>query len=159
MVQALKNAVYSKRHDFCESLQRNLEEEGFANRLVFSDEATFHLCGKDNRHSLRFGGPENPHAVLEHVSDSPKINVIFAITNRHVLGTSFFVEKTVTGIVYADMLPECLMSQLEEKVPHFVFQQDGAPPHWHNRVCEYLNEHLPRCWSGRAGVNDLPLLF
>ena len=41
------------------------------------------------------------------------------------------------------MLSEWLMPQLKEKVPGFIFQQDGAPPHWHNSVREYLNEHLP----------------
>ena len=142
---------------FCESMERRLEEEGFTNRLVFSDEATFHLCGNVNRHNLRFWGSENPHAVLKQVRDSPKIKVFCAITNRHVLGPFFFAEKSVTSIVYADMLSEWLMPHLEEKMPNFVFQQDGAPPHWHNSVREYLNEHLPRRWIGHAG--DLPFLL
>nr|CAH7734498.1 unnamed protein product [Callosobruchus chinensis] len=135
-----------------------IEKDGFANRLVFNDEATFHLCGKVNRHNLRFWGSENPHAILEHVRDSPKTNVFCAIPNRHVFGPFFFAEKTATGIVYADLLSEWLMPQLEEKVPDFVFQQDGAPPHWHNSVREHLNEHLPRRWIGRARVN-LPFLL
>nr|CAH7733329.1 unnamed protein product [Callosobruchus chinensis] len=137
-------------------MQRRLEENGFANRLVFSDEATFHLCRKVNRHNLSLWGP---HVALEHVRDSPKIKVFCAITNRHGFGPFFSAEKTVAGIVYAGMLSEWLMPQLEEKVPNLVFQQDGAPPHWHNSVREYLNEHLPRRWIGRAGVNDLPFLL
>jgi hypothetical protein len=31
-------------------MQEKLEEDGFWERLVFSDEATFHVNGKVNRH-------------------------------------------------------------------------------------------------------------
>jgi hypothetical protein len=48
---------------------------------------------------------------------------------------------------------------LEEEVPDFILQQDGAPPHWNKHVCDHLNEHLPQCWIGRAGPNDVPLMF
>ncbi|PSN53148.1 hypothetical protein C0J52_06264 [Blattella germanica] len=34
-----------KRRDFCFALQGRLEKDEFADRLVFSDEATFHLSG------------------------------------------------------------------------------------------------------------------
>ena len=30
-----------------------------------------------------------------------------------------------------------------------VFQQDGAPPHFHNEVREELNNRLPKRWVGR----------
>ena len=30
----------------------------------------------------------------------------------------------------------------------------GAPPHWHKEVREYLNEHLPGRWVGRAAATD-----
>nr|CAI5818942.1 unnamed protein product [Callosobruchus analis]CAI5820136.1 unnamed protein product [Callosobruchus analis]CAI5820142.1 unnamed protein product [Callosobruchus analis] len=57
------------------------------------------------------------------------------------------------------MLSEWLIPQLEEKVPDFVFQQDGALPHWNNSVRKYLNEYLPRRWIICAGVNDVPFLL
>jgi hypothetical protein len=57
--------------------QQRLEEDGFAEKLVFSDEATFHVRGKENRHSVRIWVTENPHATVEHVRDSPKVNVLF----------------------------------------------------------------------------------
>ncbi|GBO16939.1 hypothetical protein AVEN_122212-1 [Araneus ventricosus] len=46
--------------------------------------------------------------------------------------------------------------------PHrhkIIRQLDGAPPLWPNNVREYPNDHLPHRWIGRAGENDLALLF
>jgi hypothetical protein len=71
---------------------------------VFSDEATFHLSGKVNRHNLRIWGMENPHATIEHELDSPKVNVFCAISRTKVYGPFFFMEKTVSGHSYLDML-------------------------------------------------------
>jgi hypothetical protein len=100
--------------------------DGFEDRLVFTDEATFHLCGKVNRHNLRFWGTEHPRATLQHERDSPKVNVFCAITNRSVFGSFFFAETTVTGCTYLDMLSEWLLPQLEEEVPDLILQQDCA---------------------------------
>ncbi|KAJ4432445.1 hypothetical protein ANN_21064 [Periplaneta americana] len=47
-----------------------------------------------------------------------------------------------------------LMPQLHEDKPGFLFQQDGALPHFQLEVREYLNEHLPQRWCGRASNND-----
>ncbi|PSN54080.1 hypothetical protein C0J52_03070 [Blattella germanica] len=47
-----------------------------------------------------------------------------------------------------------LFPQLAAEGGHYLFQQDGAPPHWHLAVRTYLNEHLPNRWIGRAGPND-----
>jgi len=47
------------------------------------------------------------------------------------------------------------MPQLaDEEVQGCIYQQDGAPPHWHKEVLEYLNEHLPGLWVGRAAATD-----
>ncbi|KAG8290128.1 hypothetical protein J6590_089543 [Homalodisca vitripennis] len=35
-----------------------------------------------------------------------------------------------------------------------MFQQDGAPPHWHNNVRQLLNNTLPHRWIGRTGPRD-----
>ena len=44
--------------------------------LVFSDDATFHVCGKVNRHNVRIWGTENHHATIEYVRDSPKVKCV-----------------------------------------------------------------------------------
>ncbi|PSN30867.1 hypothetical protein C0J52_26252 [Blattella germanica] len=40
---------------------------------------------------------------------------------------------------------------------NFIWQQDGAPPHWSRHVRQYLNEILPNRWIGRQGPGDLAL--
>lgn len=139
-------------------MQNLLEEDGFAERLVFSDEATFHLSGKVNRHNVRIWGTEHPHTIVEYERDSPKVNVFCAISRHKVYGPFFFAERTVTGHTYLDMLTEWLMPQLEEDLPNAIFQQDGAPPHYHHHVRKHLNDTRPGCWIGRTGNQDLAML-
>ena len=138
--------------------QQQLEDDGFAEKLVFSDEATFHVCGKVNRHNVRIWGTENPHAAMEHVRDSPKVNVFCVISSCKVYRPFFFAESTVSGINYLDMLQLWLMPQLQEDSEDFIFQQDGAPPHFHFDVRAHLSANLLGRWIGRASHNDSPLL-
>lgn len=79
-------------------------------KLIFSDEATFHLSGKVvNRYAVHIWSTNNTHAVMEHVRDSLKVNVFCAICTSHVYGPLFFTERTVTSVVYLDMLQLWLM--------------------------------------------------
>ena len=50
------------------------------------------------------------------------------------------------------MLQNWLMELLfEEERADFIFQQDGAPPHWSLNVRQYLNATLHNKSIGRAG--------
>ncbi|GFX20782.1 uncharacterized protein TNCV_78391 [Trichonephila clavipes] len=75
MVQALKPTDKPLHKNFCVKFQEHLDVNGFENTLVFTDEAKFHLCGKVNRHNLRFWSTKNVHVTLEHQRDSPKMLV------------------------------------------------------------------------------------
>jgi hypothetical protein len=87
-------------------LHRIEDDEGFLDSVIFGDESTFHVTGKVNTHNCRIWGSENPRASLEHVRDSPKVNVFCALSKEKVYGPFFFMEKTITGIVYLDMLEQ-----------------------------------------------------
>jgi hypothetical protein len=63
----------------------------------------------------------------------------------------------VSGHSYLDMLQIWLFPQLNEDSGDYIFQQDGAPPHWHLDVRCFLNKVLPRHWIGRGGPHDLML--
>ena len=108
VAQAITAADKQKHKQFCVDMQEKLEEDEFNGRLVFSDEATFHLNGKVNRHNVRIWGTENSHATIEHERDSSKVNVFCAISKNHVHGP-FFFERNVTGDVYLHMLQNWLM--------------------------------------------------
>jgi len=94
---------------------------------------------------------------MEPVCDLPKVNVFCAVSSCEVYGPFFFVETTVTSINYLDMLQLWLMPQLEEDGEDFIFQQDGALPHFHFDVRAHLNANLPGHWIGRASHNESPL--
>ena len=87
LVQALRVGDRRKRTDFCDML---LEDNTFLPRMIFSDEATFHLSGKVSRHNVHIWGLENPHEIVQHEHDSPKINVFSAVSVRKIYGPFFF---------------------------------------------------------------------
>ena len=111
VVQAITAADKRKRKQFYVDMKEKLEEDEFNERLVLSDEATFHTNGKVNRYNVRIWGEENPHVTTEHERDSPKVNVFCAISKNHVHGP-FFFEENVTGNVYLWMLQNWLMDEL-----------------------------------------------
>ena len=47
---------------------------------------------------------------------------------------------------------------IANKHEDFIYQHDGAPPHWKLTVWTYLNDNLPRRWIGRASVEDNVML-
>lgn len=154
LLQALTPDDKVKRFEFSARLQQLMEEDAFSAKLVFSDEATFFLNGEVNRHNVRIWAVENPHAFVQQIRNSPKVNVFCAISRFKVYGPFFFCEKTVTGHVYLDMLENWLMPQLETDSADFIFQQDGAPPHFHHDVRHFLNRRLENRWIGRGGDHD-----
>lgn len=69
--------------EFCGAMLEMMEKyETFFSRLIFSDEATFHLSGHVNRHNVRIWGTEHSHETVEHQRDSLKVNVFCAVSNR-----------------------------------------------------------------------------
>ena len=154
LVQKLQRNDRPKRVEFANALLARIDDDNdFLNHVAFSDEATFHTCGKVHRHNCRIWGEENPHVVMEYERDSPKVNVWCALTCDTVIGPFFFAEKTVTGTTYLDMLENYAIPQLPNE---FFFQQDGAPPHYANEVRNYLNNQFPNKWIGRSGPIEWP---
>ena len=71
----------------------------------------------------------------------------------------FFEGTTVNSEAYLAMLQNWWMELLfEGERTDFIFQQDGAPPHWSLNVRQYLNATLHTKWIGRAGNDDCVLL-
>ncbi|PNF19518.1 hypothetical protein B7P43_G02327 [Cryptotermes secundus] len=157
LVQALTNDDKRKRMEYCDLMLEMMEDETFISRLIFSDEVTFHLSGTVSHHNVHIWGTEYPHQTVEHERDSPKVNVFCAVSQDKVYGPFFFEGNTVTGQTYLDMLQNWLFTSLQADSHDFIFQQDGAPPHWHLMVRAFLNEKVPQQWIGRKGAQDLEL--
>ena len=124
-------------------MQQHLEEDGFPKKLIFSDEATFHLHRKINRHDLRIWGTENQHAAIEHIRFFRKLNLFDAVSKK-MYGPSFFAESTVIGTFYVDVMEEWLIPQIENDIGDFIYHQDGASPHLHHLVHGCFSQHLPQ---------------
>ena len=143
---------------FYDNMQEKLEEDEFMKCLVISDEATFHINGKVNEHHVRIWGEQNLHATVEHVRDSPKESIFCAISKEQVDGP-FFFEGNVNGDAYLHMHQNWPMDELTaNEHGDFIFQQDGAPPHWRLTVQTYLDENVRGRWNGHAGDGDNVLL-
>ena len=66
MLQTLQPNDMPRRKEFAVNmLQQISEDEAFLKRVCFSDEVTFHVSGKLNKHNVRIWGSENPHATRE----------------------------------------------------------------------------------------------
>lgn len=77
------------------------------------------------------------------------------LSHAKVYEPFLFLERTVNGITYLDML-EQRVPQVMEDSHDFKFQQVGASPHWHLNVQGFLSESLPDRW---VGIEDLALHF
>jgi hypothetical protein len=49
LVQVFRAGDKERHVEFCDAMLQNMEEDSFLPRLIFRDEATFHLSGKVNR--------------------------------------------------------------------------------------------------------------
>ena len=86
-----------RAHFAVEMLLRIKNDNSYLDNIVFLDEATFHLCGKINKHNCQIWGSANLHVIHEHERDMPKVNVWCGLTRNSVIGPFFFTEATVTG--------------------------------------------------------------
>jgi hypothetical protein len=60
------------------------------------EESTFQVSDKVSTHNCRIWGSENPRVSLEHLRDSPKVNVLCALSKEIVYGP-FFMETPITS--------------------------------------------------------------
>ena len=62
--------------------------------------------------------------------------------------------KANVGNYIANFLPSFIEDCQSLVQQDFVFQQDGAPPHWGTEVRTLLNQHLSKRWIGLRGAAD-----
>ncbi len=152
-VQQLYEEDTQDRVDMCKTLIPMLQDKSIQENIFFSDEATFYLHGLVNKHNVRYWSEDNPHATIETVMNSPKLNVWCAMSRTHLIGPFFFEGDTVNGEKYLSMLQNFFLPEVRRlhKVRSVFFQQDGAPPHFAVDVRQYLDHQFPQRWIGRGG--------
>jgi hypothetical protein len=143
LLHAIRPGDTRKRQDFAADMLNEIDnDELFLERIVFSDEATFHISRHVHRRNIRIWGHEHPRAIAEHERDSPNTNVWYGLAHDQVIGPFFFAERTVTSIIYLGMLELFAVSQIGDN--NVIFQQDGATPHFANVIREFLDVNFPR---------------
>ena len=68
----------------------------------------------------------------------------------------FFIEENVSGETYLNLLTEDFYPAFSSlpNAQELYFMQDGAPPHWSQRVRDWLNHNLADRWIGRGCPRD-----
>lgn len=145
-----------RRLEFCEVWNGMVSEDpSFPDRVMWSDEAKFHLNGNVNRHNCVFwreGPLEDTHGKT---AISIGINVWCGLYSGGLLGP-IFIEENVNGENYLQILKKTVVPFFSKQFEDFVFQQDGAPAHYSNDVRNYLNDKLNGSWIGRRGAIEWP---
>jgi len=136
LVQKLKPHDHPMRFRFAQWAEERLaEDEDFFRKIVFSDEAHFHLGGYVNKQNCRIWGSENPHETLEKPMHPQRVTVWCGFWHGGIIGPFFFENEqgaavTVNGDRYRAMLNEFLFPKIQEYyVDDIWFQQDGATCH------------------------------
>ena len=157
LLQVLKSEDKPRRKEFVLTMLDRLDSDpGFLKRVCFSDESTFHVSGLLNRDNLRIWDSENPDDTCEVEPDSPKLNVWCGIMHDKIIGPFFFAEKSITALIYLDVLTEYVSPKLKQYQPQVIFPRGGAPPHWGLEVHQFLNETFPDRWIGCDGPISWP---
>ena len=89
IMQTLHAGDRAKCVKFSNAVLPDIKDNNVLPCLIFIDEATFHISGKVNHHNVRIWRLQNSQKILEHLRDSPKVNVFCAISLRKVYGLSF----------------------------------------------------------------------
>jgi len=62
-------------------------------KVVFSDEATFHLASSVNEYDLRIWESKNHHPLIKHVKDCLKLNMFCAMSETRCWGCSSLLNQ------------------------------------------------------------------
>ena len=156
LVQALNEDDADRRLEFCEVWNGMLQRDHhFPHRILWSDEAKFHLSGAVNRHNCVYWREAPPGKTSEKTATTVGINVWCGMWSGGIVGP-VFLEENINQDVYLAVLNQHVLPFLSGEFEEFIFQQDGAPAHYANSVRNLLNEHLPGRWIGRRGSIEWP---
>ncbi|GBN94523.1 hypothetical protein AVEN_179718-1 [Araneus ventricosus] len=113
-----------------EMLSRIENEHDILSRIIFSDEATFHVNNKVNiSTTAEFGAQKIPIQYRKRKETVPKINVWCGLSQDTVIVPFFFAETSVTANICLDMLQTYETPQIQHLQHTIIFQQDGALSH------------------------------
>ena len=159
-VQGLLEADFAPRLQFSQwILCKQEKHELFADRILFTDEASFCREGVFNIHNSHHWQVNNPHVIYPHSHQHRfSVNVWAGIVGDNLIGP-YLMPSPLTGAVYREFLQEVL-PQLLENIPLNIrrriwFQHDSAPAHYFRGA----RQALMRCFrtDGSAVVVSISI--
>lgn len=161
--QQLKEHDHSLRHRFAVWALEQLElDNDFGRKIIFSDEAHFHLGGYVNKQNCRIWGSENPHVIVEKPMHPQRVTVWCGLWSCGIIGPFFFENEagnnvSVNGERYRAMLSEFFFTEIEGiDLDDLWFMQDGAPCHTAHATIDLLRTKFPNRVISRLGDVNWP---
>lgn len=157
-VQELFPEDMDRRLEFAEMMLELAERRhDLFSKVVWSDEAVFHLGGLINRHNSHYWAEQSPNKLLKKSQHRPRLTVWAAITADGLIGP-VILRDTMNAERYLEVLEDTLIPCLRDidRDQDMIFMQDGAPPHYARAVRQFLNDELPGRWLGRRGPLEWP---
>lgn len=149
--QKLYDGDQEQRLAFSNWLKEKTDSDpAFLKRIIFSDEAHFHLNGTVNSQNSRLWASSRPDTVQESPMHSPKVTCWCAVTAGGLIGPFFFENSngatvTINKERYVGVLERLwrtLVADPDVFTENIWFQQDGAPPHTSRLALSWLEEHF-----------------
>jgi len=152
---ALKQEDYAKRRDFAlQMLALQNNEPDLFKKIMFSDEASFFVNGCVTLRNCYFWGEKNPKILFKKTVGKERVTVWCGMTADRLIGP-FLLNDTMNADRYLRMLEEDVWPLIRNE-QGLKFMQDGAPPHFANRVRQWLDIHFQNKWIGRGGPIHWP---
>jgi len=99
-VQELKPHDHPMRFRFDQwAEQRLVEDEHFYRKIIFSDEAHFHLGGYVNKQNCRIWRSENPHVIMEKPMYPQRVTVWCGFWSGGIIEPFFFENEQGAAVI------------------------------------------------------------
>lgn len=136
-------------------LRKQVDDNNFLSKILFSDETRFTNNGMFNRNNMRYWAQENPRLLRQgRFQDRFGFNVWAGIIGNRIIGPIFFY-GSLTGERYLEFLQNEIQNEInnlpQDLKNNMYFHQDGAGPHNARIVRDYLNETYEERWIGTNG--------
>lgn len=160
-LQELSGNDFNRRVEFCMwVLDKVADNNDFFNNVLFTDECTFHNNGSFNRHNFHYYSDSNPHEFrVVHNQHKWSVNVWGGIMGGFVIGPHFFYAN-LNGTRFLEFLNNefpVLLENIPLRLRRTMWlQMDGAPPHFHRGVRQFLNNNFHNRWIGRGSPIEWP---
>lgn len=163
LTQQLQPNDHRQRRNFTNWIFEQLQtDDEFHNKIIFSDEAHFHLNGFVNKQNSRIWGDENPYVIQKLPLHPQKVIVWCAMWAGGIIGPYFFENDegaavTVDGNRYRAMLTDFFWQELDGiDINKMWFQQDGATCHTARETMTLLETKFSGRVISRFGDQNWP---